>query len=72
MPLRGVERKIEKNRQKYIKNFFHVFICFYLFFFIFLFNAAKRQIIPSYFFIVSNRKKINCTLYAPAGRGKKK
>ncbi len=47
MPLLGAERKNRKNRQKYIKNFFP---CFYLFFFIFLFNAAKRQIIPSYFF----------------------
>ena len=34
MPLRGVERKNRKNRQKYIKIFFHVFICFYLFFFL--------------------------------------
>jgi hypothetical protein len=34
MPLRGVERKNRKNRQKYLKNFFHVFICFSLFFFL--------------------------------------
>ena len=49
-PCGAWKEKIEKNRQKYIKIFFP---CFYLFLFIFLFNAAKRQIIPSYFFMIT-------------------